>query len=44
MSKQAEVLMRGKRQMEGTLQSLKRQVDVLDDLVSSMSAEPLFLG
>ncbi|KFR15637.1 Centriolin, partial [Opisthocomus hoazin] len=43
MSKQAEVLMRGKRQMEGTLQSLKRQVDVLDDLVSSMSAEPLFL-
>ncbi|XP_068270352.1 centriolin isoform X1 [Nyctibius grandis] len=43
MSKQVEVLIRGKRQTEGTLHSLKRQVDALDDLVSSTS-DSLFLA
>ncbi|KFQ34661.1 Centriolin, partial [Merops nubicus] len=42
MSKQVEVLMRGKQQTEGTLHSLKRQVDALDDLVSSTSSDSLF--
>ncbi|KAM9595844.1 centriolin isoform 4-T6 [Morphnus guianensis] len=44
MSKQVEVLIRGKRQTEGTLHSLKRQVDALDDLVSSTSSDSLFLA
>ncbi|KFV44040.1 Centriolin, partial [Gavia stellata] len=44
MSKQVEVLIRGKRQTEGTLHSLKRQVDALDDLVSSTSADAQFLA
>ncbi|NXT57302.1 CNTRL protein, partial [Pluvianellus socialis] len=44
MSKRAEVLIRGKRQTEGTLHSLKRQVDALDDLVSSTSSASLFLA
>ncbi|NXW49584.1 CNTRL protein, partial [Nyctiprogne leucopyga] len=44
MSKQIEVLIRGKRQTEGTLHSLKRQVDALDDLVSSTSSDPLVLA
>ncbi|KGL99102.1 Centriolin, partial [Charadrius vociferus] len=44
MSKQVEVLIRGKQQTEGTLHSLKRQVDALDDLVSSTSSESLFLA
>ncbi|KFQ53203.1 Centriolin, partial [Pelecanus crispus] len=44
MSKQVEVLIRGKRQTEGTLHSLKRQVDALDDLVSSTSSESQFLA
>ncbi|NXI54115.1 CNTRL protein, partial [Chloroceryle aenea] len=43
MSKQVEALMRGKQQTEGTLHSLKRQVDALDDLVSSTSSDSLFL-
>ncbi|NXK83763.1 CNTRL protein, partial [Amazona guildingii] len=42
MSKQVEVLIRGKQQTEGTLHSLKRQVDVLDDLVSSTASDSLF--
>ncbi|KFQ51653.1 Centriolin, partial [Nestor notabilis] len=42
MSKQVEVLIRGKQQTEGTLHSLKRQVDALDDLVSSTASDPLF--
>ncbi|NWU88607.1 CNTRL protein, partial [Upupa epops] len=44
LSKQVEVLIRGKRQTEGTLHSLKRQVDALDDLVSSTAADSLFLA
>lgn len=44
MSKQVEVLIRGKRQTEGTLHSLRRQVDALDELVSSTSSESLFLA
>ncbi|NWJ04722.1 CNTRL protein, partial [Crypturellus undulatus] len=44
MSKQVEVLIRGKRQTEGTLHSLKRQVDALDDLVSSTASDSLFLA
>lgn len=39
MSKQAEVLMKGKRQTEGTLHSLRRQVDALGELVTSTSAD-----
>ncbi|NWS40158.1 CNTRL protein, partial [Probosciger aterrimus] len=41
MSKQVEVLIRGKQQTEGTLHSLKRQVDALDDLVSSAASDSL---
>uniref|UniRef100_A0A8C3FSV3 Centriolin n=1 Tax=Chrysemys picta bellii TaxID=8478 RepID=A0A8C3FSV3_CHRPI len=44
MSKQVEVLIKGKRQTEGTLHSLKRQVDALDELVSSTATESLFLS
>ncbi|KAK0680610.1 CNTRL protein, partial [Pygoscelis papua] len=44
MSKQVEVLIRGKQQTEGTLHSLKRQVDALDDLVSSTSSDAEFLA
>ncbi|XP_062447215.1 centriolin isoform X2 [Rhea pennata] len=44
MSKQVEVLIRGKQQTEGTLHSLKRQVDALDNLVSSTTSESLFLA
>ncbi|XP_053940314.1 centriolin isoform X2 [Cuculus canorus] len=44
LSKQVEVLIRGKRQTEGTLHSLQRQVDALDDLVSSTSSESQFLS
>ncbi|NWX16420.1 CNTRL protein, partial [Aegotheles bennettii] len=43
LSKQVEVLIRGKQQTEGTLHSLKRQVDALDDLVSSTASDSLFL-
>lgn len=39
MSKQAEVLSKGKRQTEGTLHSLRRQVDALGELVTSTSVE-----
>ncbi|KFO88425.1 Centriolin, partial [Buceros rhinoceros silvestris] len=44
MSKQVEVLIRGKRQTAGTLHSLRRQVDALDELVSSTSSESLLLA
>ncbi|NWR74795.1 CNTRL protein, partial [Centropus unirufus] len=44
LSKQMEVLIRGKRQTEGTLHSLQRQVDALDDLVSSTASESQFLS
>ncbi|NXN25304.1 CNTRL protein, partial [Nycticryphes semicollaris] len=43
LSKQVEVLFRGKQQTEGTLHSLQRQLDALDDLVSSNSSDSLFL-
>lgn len=39
MSKQAEVLIKGKRQTEGTLHSLRRQVDALGELVTSSSVD-----
>lgn len=39
MSKQAEVLFKGKRQTEGTLHSLRRQVDALGELVTSTSVD-----
>ncbi|XP_077917829.1 centriolin isoform X3 [Halichoerus grypus] len=39
MSKQAEVLIKGKRQTEGTLHSLRRQVDALGELVTSTSGD-----
>lgn len=42
MSKQVEVLIKGKQQTEGTLHSLKRQVDALDELVSSTSTDSQF--
>ncbi|KAG8518835.1 Centriolin [Galemys pyrenaicus] len=41
MSKQAEVLSKGKRQTEGTLHSLRRQVDALGELVTSPSVDSL---
>ncbi|XP_073081501.1 centriolin isoform X3 [Manis javanica] len=41
MSKQAEVLIKGKRQTEGTLHSLRRQVDALGELVTSTSADSI---
>nr|XP_060613346.1 centriolin isoform X2 [Anolis sagrei ordinatus] len=44
MSNQVEALIQGKRQTEGTLHSLKRQVDALDELVSSTSADSPFLS
>ncbi|KAM7144423.1 centriolin isoform 2-T6 [Macrochelys suwanniensis] len=44
MSKQVEVLIKGKRQTEGTLHSLKRQVDALDELVSSTATDSLSLS
>ncbi|NXE19162.1 CNTRL protein, partial [Ardeotis kori] len=44
MSKQVEVLIRGKQQTEGTLHSLQRQVDALDELVSSTSSDSLFVA
>ncbi|XP_019802025.1 centriolin isoform X2 [Tursiops truncatus] len=41
MSKQAEVLSKGKRQTEGTLHSLRRQVDALGELVTSTSVDSM---
>ncbi|XP_004849518.1 centriolin isoform X1 [Heterocephalus glaber] len=39
MSKQAEMLIKGKRQTEGTLHNLRRQVDTLGELVTSTSLD-----
>ncbi|XP_065504361.1 centriolin isoform X2 [Caloenas nicobarica] len=39
MSKQVDVLLRGKRQTQGSLHSLQRQLDALDQLVSSASSD-----
>ncbi|XP_075416539.1 centriolin isoform X2 [Tenrec ecaudatus] len=44
MSKQAEVLIKGKQQTEGTLHSLRRQVDALGELVTSTSADSASLS
>ncbi|XP_006890811.1 PREDICTED: centriolin [Elephantulus edwardii] len=44
MSKQAEVLIKGKRQTEGTLHSLRRQVDALGELVTSTSVDSTSLS
>ncbi|NXU14454.1 CNTRL protein, partial [Pardalotus punctatus] len=43
LAKQAEVLIRGKRQTAGSLRSLQRQLQALDDLVSSTASDSLFL-
>ncbi|TRZ15185.1 hypothetical protein HGM15179_011896 [Zosterops borbonicus] len=43
LAKQAEVLLQGKRQTAGSLHSLQRQLQVLDDLVSSPATDSLFL-
>ncbi|KAL2298169.1 hypothetical protein Nmel_017132, partial [Mimus melanotis] len=43
LAKQAEVLLQGKRQTAGSLHSLQRQLQVLDDLVSSTASESFFL-
>uniref|UniRef100_A0A8C3GY15 Centriolin n=1 Tax=Corvus moneduloides TaxID=1196302 RepID=A0A8C3GY15_CORMO len=43
LAKQAEVLLWGKRQTAGRLHSLQRQLQVLDDLVSSTASDSLFL-
>ncbi|XP_017601121.1 PREDICTED: centriolin isoform X2 [Corvus brachyrhynchos] len=43
LAKQAEVLLWGKRQTAGSLHSLQRQLQVLDDLVSSTASDSLFL-
>ncbi|XP_004483618.2 centriolin isoform X1 [Dasypus novemcinctus] len=44
MSKQAEVLIKGKQQTEGTLYSLRRQVDALGELVTSTSVDSTSLS
>ncbi|XP_037654261.1 centriolin isoform X3 [Choloepus didactylus] len=44
MSKQAEVLIKGKQQTEGTLHSLRRQVDALGELVTSTSVNSTSLS
>ncbi|NXC54770.1 CNTRL protein, partial [Aleadryas rufinucha] len=43
LAKQAEVLLRGKRQTAGSLHSLQRQLQVLDHLVSSTASDSFFL-
>ncbi|XP_018420154.1 PREDICTED: centriolin [Nanorana parkeri] len=42
MCKQADVLSRGRQQTEGSLFSLRRQVNALDELVSNISADSSF--
>ncbi|ETE58151.1 Centriolin, partial [Ophiophagus hannah] len=42
MSKQVDALIKGKQQTEGTIHSLQRQVNALDELVSSSSTNSLF--
>ncbi|XP_066419057.1 centriolin [Molothrus aeneus] len=44
MAKQAEVLLQGKRQTAGSLHSLQRQLQVLDELVNSMASDSSFLA
>ncbi|XP_038012160.1 centriolin isoform X2 [Motacilla alba alba] len=44
MAKQAEVLLQGKRQTAGSLHSLQRQLQVLDDLVNSSASDSSFLA
>ncbi|KAM9207146.1 centriolin [Dugong dugon] len=44
MSKQAEVFIKGKQQTEGTLHSLRRQVDALGELVTSTSIDSTSLS
>ncbi|XP_030913185.1 centriolin isoform X5 [Geospiza fortis] len=44
MAKQAEVLLQGKRQTAGSLHSLQRQLQVLDDLVNSTASDSSFLA
>ncbi|NXM21071.1 CNTRL protein, partial [Ploceus nigricollis] len=43
LAKQAEVLLQGKRQTAGSLHSLQRQLQVLDDLVNSTASDSFFL-
>ncbi|XP_056361210.1 centriolin isoform X2 [Oenanthe melanoleuca] len=43
LAKQAQVLLQGKRQTAGSLHSLQRQLQVLDDLVSSPASDSFFL-
>ncbi|XP_066057163.1 centriolin isoform X2 [Chamaea fasciata] len=43
LAKQAEVLLRGKRQTAGSLHSLQRQLQVLDDLVSGTATDSFLL-
>uniref|UniRef100_A0A8C3P1I5 Centriolin n=1 Tax=Cyanoderma ruficeps TaxID=181631 RepID=A0A8C3P1I5_9PASS len=43
LAQQAEVLLWGKRQTAGSLHSLQRQLQVLDDLVSGAATDSLFL-
>ncbi|KAM7033700.1 centriolin isoform 1-T1 [Acridotheres tristis] len=43
LAKQAEVLLQGKQQTAGSLHSLQRQLQVLDDLVSSTASDSFFL-
>ncbi|NWR21433.1 CNTRL protein, partial [Emberiza fucata] len=44
MAKQAEVLLQGKRQTAGSLHSLQRQLQVLDELVNSTASDSSFLA
>lgn len=43
LAKQAQVLLQGKRQTAGSLHSLQRQLQLLDDLVSSTASDCSFL-
>ncbi|CAH2316659.1 centriolin isoform X1 [Pelobates cultripes] len=42
MSRQADALSKGRQQTEGSLHSLRRQVDALDELVGHVSADSTF--
>ncbi|NWV14438.1 CNTRL protein, partial [Ptilonorhynchus violaceus] len=44
LAKQAEVLLRGKRQTAGSLLSLQRQLHALDQLLSGAASDPLLLA
>ncbi|XP_016158060.1 PREDICTED: centriolin isoform X2 [Ficedula albicollis] len=43
LAKQAQVLLQGKRQTAGSLHSLQRQLQLLDDLVSNPASDSFFL-